>query len=180
MLEKKPKNSLNKSFQIKNRSLDILTHERKQHPQVRQVRGSATENKLKRCSVSLDANMVRDYKLALEHLDSSRKPYLRSPAKSASDSSISSNSSSISSLFENDITIRDVLYEDFLNSCEQEDIIINSDKRIPGPGRESMSIISIKKEDSKIKESEGIYEPSIYETFNDDTRIHARTELIFY
>ncbi|CCD22713.1 uncharacterized protein NDAI_0A05580 [Naumovozyma dairenensis CBS 421] len=70
---------------------------------------SSTESRLKRSSIMLNANTVRDYQIAIRKFDTEVET---PPERSDSDFSICSNKSSISSLFEEGVNIRDVLYED--------------------------------------------------------------------
>lgn len=88
------------------------------------TRKTQSRSKLKRSSVLLDNTMVRDYNLAIRHFE---KLDTRPIQTSSSHGSISSNSSTVSSLFSATSTtsIREMLYDDLEESCEEDCEIID-------------------------------------------------------
>ncbi|SCW01677.1 LAFE_0E04874g1_1 [Lachancea fermentati] len=93
-----------------NRSMDTLIND-KSKPAKKSSSGSKTSH-LKRSTVLLDDNMVREYNLAIRALNKSPD---ETPAGKNKHKSSVSTSSSMSSLFsrESSMSIHDLLYEDF-------------------------------------------------------------------
>lgn len=108
-------------YQVKNKSLEELASEARS---TNTTKRTHSRSKLKRSSVLLDNTMVRDYNLAISHFE---KLDTRPIQSSSSHNSISSNSSTVSSLFSSASTtsIRDLLYEDLEECCEEDCEIID-------------------------------------------------------
>lgn len=111
-------------------------------PSVRTTHSSRSAAALKRSSMALDGDMIRDYNIAMRGMD----PAAQNTTRSDSDSSITSSDSTASSLFSNgnSVNLRDLLYEELDDESSRKSVAGNLDTATQFPLHSTKALFMVK------------------------------------